>query len=77
MVLFEDVTPQWIPPAGASRVNAKGASGDKLESKRLKREVADAQEALRSAIESEDSLKEEFQSANEEILSANEELHGS
>lgn len=50
------------------------ASGDKLESKRLKREVADAQEALRSAIESEDSLKEEFQSANEEILSANEEL---
>ena len=33
-----------------------------------------AQEALRSAIESEDALKEEFQSANEEILSANEEL---
>ena len=29
---------------------------------------------MRSAIESEDSLKEEFQSANEEILSANEEL---
>jgi two-component system CheB/CheR fusion protein len=29
---------------------------------------------LRSAIESEDALKEEFQSANEEILSANEEL---
>jgi two-component system, chemotaxis family, CheB/CheR fusion protein len=41
---------------------------------RLKRELADAQEALGSVIESEDSLKEEFQSANEEILSANEEL---
>jgi len=42
--------------------------------KRLKGELAHAQDALRAAIESEDSLKEEFQSANEEILSANEEL---
>ena len=42
--------------------------------KRLRQELANAQEALRSAIESEDALKEEFQSANEEILSANEEL---
>ncbi len=40
----------------------------------MKEELASARDALRSAIESEDSLKEEFQSANEEILSANEEL---
>jgi PAS domain S-box-containing protein len=42
--------------------------------KRLRQELANAQDALRSAIESEDALKEEFQSANAELLSANEEL---
>ena len=74
LVLFDDVTPQSTPAGEVFRGRAKGSAGDKSESKRLKRELADAQDALRSAIESEDSLKEEFQSANEEILSANEEL---
>jgi two-component system, chemotaxis family, CheB/CheR fusion protein len=74
LILFEDVTPQAATSGSVSHNRTKGGAGDKLESKRLKRELADAQEALRSAIESEDSLKEEFQSANEEILSANEEL---
>jgi two-component system, chemotaxis family, CheB/CheR fusion protein len=47
---------------------------DQQKLKRLRQEVTGAQNALRSAVESEDALKDEFQSANEEILSANEEL---
>jgi two-component system, chemotaxis family, CheB/CheR fusion protein len=74
VVLFDDVTPRWTPSADVSRRGTKASSGAKLESKRMKRELAEAQAALSSAVESEDSLKEEFQSANEEILSANEEL---
>ena len=74
LILFDDITPQRIPAEGVSRSRTKGSARDKLESKRLKQELANAQAALRSAIDSEDSLKEEFQSANEEILSANEEL---
>lgn len=75
LVLFDDVTPQWIPgPENAARGKARKSTENKDEAKRLKRELTGAREALTSAIESEDSLKEEFQSANEEILSANEEL---
>jgi two-component system, chemotaxis family, CheB/CheR fusion protein len=74
LVLFEDVTPQLTSTGDISPSKTKGSAQDKLESKRLKRELDSARDALRSAIESEDSLKEEFQSANEEILSANEEL---
>jgi two-component system CheB/CheR fusion protein len=74
LVLFDDVTSQVTSSADGTPGRTKGSSEDKLESKRLKRELHSAQDALRSAIESEDSLKEEFQSANEEILSANEEL---
>ncbi len=74
VVLFDDVTPQWIPGRDAARSRIKESAGDKEELRRLKRALADTQDALRSAIESEDALKEEFQSSNEEILSANEEL---
>jgi len=77
LVLFHDVTPQRTPGPkdGPSRKGKTAASTvDQREMKRLKQEVTDAREALRSAIESEDALKEKFQSANEEILSANEEL---
>ena len=74
LVLFEDVTPRWISDNSGSGAPKKKATLENLELKRLRRELDDAQSALRSAIESEDSLKEEFQSANEEILSANEEL---
>lgn len=75
LVLFEDVTPLWTPgPETTSGKKAKGNAADRDESRRLKQELAGTRDALRSAIESEDALKEEFQSANEEILSANEEL---
>ena len=73
LVLFEDVT----PPGSHARHKSKGGVPtqlDKPEAKRLKRELDGTREALHSAIESEEALKEEFQSANEEILSANEEL---
>ena len=74
VVLFEDVTPRWTPAGEVARSRTKSAAGESLELKRLKRELADTQDALRSAVESEDSLKQDFQSANEEVLSANEEL---
>jgi len=75
LVLFEDVTTHRPAGSGAtSRQRTKETAENKHESRRLVRELADAQEALRAAIESEDAIKEEFQSANEEILSANEEL---
>jgi two-component system, chemotaxis family, CheB/CheR fusion protein len=73
LVLFDEVTPQKISGHG-SPGRMKGGAEQKRESRRLKQELADAQDALRAAIESEDAIKEEFQSANEEILSANEEL---
>ena len=75
LILFEDVTPRWIPrPEAVSRRGRQGEMENRQESQRLRQELADAQDALRSTVESEDALKEEFQSANEEILSANEEL---
>ncbi len=75
LILFDDVTPQWTPaPEVASRRKTKSRGPNDQEVRRLKQEIAGTRDALRSAIESEDSLKEEFQSANEEILSANEEL---
>lgn len=75
LILFDDVTPPWTPPkeVTAERKSKRRGPSDQ-ETKRLKQELAGTRDALRSAIESEDSLREEFQSANEEILSANEEL---
>ena len=75
LILFDDATPQW-PAAieAASERKSKGRGQSDQETRRLKEELAGTRDALRSAIESEDSLREEFQSANEEILSANEEL---
>jgi two-component system CheB/CheR fusion protein len=75
LILFDDVTPSFAPAVeGASDRKPKGRDQSDPEVRRLKQELASMRDALRSAIESEDSLKEEFQSANEEILSANEEL---
>jgi two-component system CheB/CheR fusion protein len=75
LILFDDVTPPFGPFAEApSERKLKGRNQSDQEARRLKQELASTRDALRSAIESEDSLKEEFQSANEEILSANEEL---
>lgn len=73
LILFDDVTPQGALDAGRSARQKPGAA-DKSEHKRLKQELGDARDALRTAMENEDGLREEFQSANEEILSANEEL---
>lgn len=75
LILFEDVTPPPIETAARrKRKNDAPTASDKPESRRLTRELASTREALHSAIESEEALKEQFQSANEEILSANEEL---
>jgi two-component system, chemotaxis family, CheB/CheR fusion protein len=69
LILFDNVTPAWTSTAkGASWRKTKEDAENKPESKRLKQELARTQEALHSAVESEDALKEEFQSANEEIL---------
>ena len=75
LILFDDVMPPVASPVEAtSERKLKGRKQSDQEARRLKEELASTRDALRSAIESEDSLKEEFQSANEEILSANEEL---
>jgi len=75
LVLFDDVTPpETSAPGAASRGIKKASTKRKDESILLKQELDSARKALSFSIESEDSLKEEFQSANEEILSANEEL---
>jgi two-component system CheB/CheR fusion protein len=76
LILFENAASGFLPPPDpVSKRKAKsGFSGDLQESGRLKKELTSAREALQTAIESEDALKEEFQSVNEEILSANEEL---
>ncbi|GGA80554.1 hypothetical protein GCM10011507_34720 [Edaphobacter acidisoli] len=74
LVLFDDVS-SYVPPVDdASRGKMKGNFRERDESRQLKQRLIEVQDALRSSIESEDSLREEFQSANEEILSANEEL---
>lgn len=75
LILFDDVMPSAASAVEASsKSKSKGRNLDDQESRWLKQELASTRDALRSAIEVEDSLKEEFQSANEEILSANEEL---
>ncbi len=57
-----------------SQRKLKALPENKQESEQLRQELANTLDALRSAVESEDGMKEEFQTANEEILSANEEL---
>jgi two-component system CheB/CheR fusion protein len=78
LVLFDDVTQQaTLGPKDAATLKREGAASARKngqEARRFQQEAIDARSALRSAIESEDALKEEFQSTNEEILSANEEL---
>ena len=75
LILFEEVASRGIAGSKeAPRGKAKPEAEKKGEVKRLRQELADAHDALRAAIESEEAVKEEFQSANEEILSGNEEL---
>ncbi|HEU5413450.1 MAG TPA: chemotaxis protein CheB [Candidatus Angelobacter sp.] len=73
LILFEDVTENRTMESGQLwRRGTKGPA--KTEIKMLNRKLADAQEALRAAFESEEATRQEFQTANEELLSANEEL---
>jgi len=74
LILVDDVTARGISGAGSGPRRGMKSSAEKKEVRQLKQELADAQIALRAAIESEDAAREQFQTANEEILSANEEL---
>lgn len=73
LVLFEEASRVAAGPAESGRKSKTGAKVTQ-DVKRLNQQLAESQDALRAAIESEEAVKEEFQSANEEILSANEEL---
>lgn len=74
LILFEDVTSRAAASVKDRSQKRSKPAEEKREFKRLRQELVEAQEALRSAVESEEAVKEEFQSANEEILSSNEEL---
>jgi two-component system, chemotaxis family, CheB/CheR fusion protein len=54
--------------------SSNGGRATRAESTQLRRKFAEAEEHLRSLVESKEASDEEYQSANEEILSANEEL---
>lgn len=71
LVLFDDATSDISVTSDGPR---KEHSQKGRESKRLRQELEQTQDALRAASETEDALREEFQATNEEILSANEEL---
>lgn len=74
LILFE----QTLPSASASgklAAKSRGPGGTtKKEIAQLRHNLAEAEEHLRSLVESKEASDEEYQSANEEILSANEEL---
>jgi two-component system CheB/CheR fusion protein len=74
LVVFERASPSAaISGKVGGKFRASGQSGKK-ENAQLRRKLAEAEEHLRSLIESKEASDEEYQSANEEILSANEEL---
>ena len=75
LVLFENASQvDGLPSKTPAQKKLNDREKSSREFLKLKQEVADTKDALNSAIESEDAIKEEFQSANEEILSSNEEL---
>jgi two-component system CheB/CheR fusion protein len=74
LVLFEDATSDTRSSPDGSPVRKKERNEKAREFARLKQVLERTEEALRAAVETEDSLREEFQATNEEILSANEEL---
>jgi two-component system CheB/CheR fusion protein len=74
LILFDDLTSHRLADSKDASWGTKPGAERKQEFKRMRQELADTQDALRAAIESEEAVKEEFQSANEEILSGNEEL---
>ena len=74
LILFEEANAPRTAEPESFRKGARPSTEKGRELKRLKQELAAAQEALHASIESEEATREEFQSANEEILSAYEEL---
>src|SRR6185437_3701644 len=74
LVLFER-TASSVPlrKRTTGKVQGLGRTA-KGEIAQLRRKLAEADEHLRSVIESKEASDEEYQSANEEVLSANEEL---
>ena len=74
LVLFERALPSGrISGKLTGRLNS-GGQATRTENTQLRRKLAEAEEHLRSLVESKEASDEEYQSANEEILSANEEL---
>lgn len=75
LVLFEENIPAKAepPPKSANR-GAKSRLAENREISRLKRELADVQDAMGVLVEAHEASAEELRSVNEEVLSANEEL---
>jgi two-component system CheB/CheR fusion protein len=74
LILFEQ-TSLSLPTSG--KLTGKVRGGSRTATKEignLRRRLAEAEDHLRSLVESKEASDEEYQSANEEILSANEEL---
>jgi two-component system, chemotaxis family, CheB/CheR fusion protein len=74
LILFERALP--VAPAQGKAVGKSVGAGQttRKEVTQLRRRLAEAEDHLRSLVESKEASDEEYQSANEEILSANEEL---
>jgi two-component system CheB/CheR fusion protein len=76
LVLFEESTPQAVPPPGevtAAATAKKPGPKDKT-IMRLREELAALKEHLQAVIADKEATNEELRAANEEILSANEEF---
>jgi two-component system CheB/CheR fusion protein len=74
LVLFERALPNGLISGKLTAKLSSGGRATKTENTQLRRKLAEAEEHLRSLVESKEASDEEYQSANEEILSANEEL---
>lgn len=74
LILFERALP--VAPAPANLGGKLGSAGQttRKEIAQLRRKLAEAEDHLRSLVESKEASDEDYQSASEEILSANEEL---
>ncbi|HEX8817852.1 MAG TPA: chemotaxis protein CheB [Terriglobales bacterium] len=74
LILFERALPSLTTSRRVTGKPVRGGRSSKNENAQLRRKLSEAEEHLRSLIESKEASDEEYQSANEEILSANEEL---
>ena len=74
LILFERISPSGLNSGNSVGKLGIGDRTKGKESRQLRRKLAEAEEHLRSLVESKEASDEEYQSANEEILSSNEEL---